>query len=190
MASFGFPRATGLGFLPALKETFDRVGIGRVRTEIPEGLPDNLKDGGIDVIAWRDHPDGMPGKIYLLGQCASGQNWGEKSVVEYIPQLHGSWFTEPPAMFYLPAMFIPFTLYGDMSEARRGPFLDTVRTRYWHHEQRYGIVFDRLRVAHFAHECMTGAAEWAGRVDGTDRFDQIRTWVEGALELAGFREAP
>ena len=38
---------------------------------VPPGFPSQLKDGGIDVIAWKDFPDKLPGKLYLLGQCAS-----------------------------------------------------------------------------------------------------------------------
>jgi len=188
VASFGFPRATGNGFLPALREAFQRFGIGQVRAEIPDGLPESLKDGGIDVIAWREHPDGMPGKLYLLGQCASGQNWRGKSVVEYIEQLHGSWFTERPATFPLPAMFIPFMFHRDLNEERRGPFLTAVKNRFWHEEQRFGIIFDRLRIAHFAHVCMNAAEEIRDRVDGSARFDQVQTWVRSALRLAGAEE--
>jgi len=187
VTSFGFPRATGTGFLPALRDAYERFGVGRVRSEIPEGLPDSLKDGGIDVIAWRDHPDGMPGKIYLLGQCASGQNWKSKSVLEYIGQLHGTWFTELPATFSLPAMFIPFTFHCDMSETKHGSFLDAVKYAYWYEEKRFGIIFDRLRIAHFAYSCMEGAR--AAPVDGTDRFETIRAWVQATLKVAGL-ESP
>lgn len=46
--------------MTALRQTFKRFGIGNVRSneDIPDGLPTSLKDGGIDVIAWRDHPGG------------------------------------------------------------------------------------------------------------------------------------
>src|SRR2546423_903736 len=134
VSSFGFPRATGDGFLPALRNAFGRFGMGEVRTEIPDGLPVSLKDGGIDIIAWRNHPDRMPGKIYLLGQCASGYGWQDKSVVEYIDQLHGTWFTTVPANFSIPAMFIPFTFHRDLTEDRTGPFLTAVKNRFWYEE--------------------------------------------------------
>jgi hypothetical protein len=189
VTSFGFPRSTGNGFLPALRQAYERFGIGQVRAKIPDGLPESLKDGGIDVIAWRDHPDGMPGKIYLLGQCASGKNWRSKSVVEYICQLHGSWFTEVPATYSLPAMFIPFTFHRDLDEDRSGPFLTAVRNRYWHDEKRFGIIFDRIRITHFAHTCMTADNDVRNRIDGSERFEQVRTWVANALRLAGFESA-
>lgn len=185
VASFGFPRATGTAFLPALREAYQRFGIGQVRAtdDIPPGLPTSLKDGGIDVIAWRALPDGMPGRIYLLGQCASGKNWKAKSVVEYISQFHGAWFTVTPAKYSLPAMFIPFPFHHDLEEPEQGSFTDFIRNRYWYEEQRFGIVFDRLRIAHYAHMCMTGSEEARRKVDGTSRFDEVRRWVERTIQI-------
>ena len=188
VASFGFPRATGNGFLPALRETFKRFGVGEVRTSIPDGLPTSLKDGGIDVISWRDHPDGMPGKIYLLGQCASGQNWESKSVIEFVQQLHSSWFTQAPAAHSLPAMFIPFTFHRDMVEERAGVFLTAVKNAYWYKEMRFGIIFDRLRIAYFAQICMRGGEEIRNRVDGVDRFSTVEEWVTQAMQLSGLAD--
>lgn len=186
VSSFGFPRATGTNFMTALRQAFARFGIGDVRAndDIPDGLPTSLKDGGIDVIAWRDHPDGMPGKLYLLGQCASGLQWRDKSVVEYIKQLHGSWFTRSPATYSTPAMFIPFTFHYDISE-RSGSYLDAVKNRFWYEETRFGVIFDRLRITHFANSCMAFAAPHRSRVDGADRFDQVKEWVRSTCQTIG-----
>ena len=146
VASFGWPRATGNGFLPALRQVYDRFGYQYVRDELPEGWPDSVKDGGIDVVAWRDHPDRMPGKIYLLGQCASGKNWKAKSVISYIESLHMRWFVFAPAKYALPAMFIPFTLHGDLHEVkdktRARVYVDMIKDRFWTQEPEFGIVFD------------------------------------------------
>lgn len=186
VSSFGFPRATGTDFLTALRQTFARFGIGTVRAndDIPDGLPTSLKDGGIDVIAWRDHPDGMPGKLYLIGQCASGMQWRDKSVVEYIRQLHGSWFTHRPAEHSTPAMFIPFPFHHDIDE-RAGSYLDAVKNRFWHEEARFGIIFDRLRIAHFANACMAFSLPLRGRVEGSERFGQVSAWVQSTCRTAG-----
>jgi hypothetical protein len=185
VSSFGFPRATSDAFLPALRAAFERFGVGQVRTEIPEGFP-SLKDGGIDVIAWRNHPDHMPGKLYLLGQCASGVNWKSKSIVEYIPQLHGSWFTDgAPATYTLPAMFIPFTFHYDLEEARNGHYLDKIKNSFRFEERRFGVIFDRLRIAHFANFCMNTDEGTRSLVDGTDRFKSVQDWVKKTLGLAG-----
>ncbi|MDA8120862.1 MAG: hypothetical protein M0Z85_12685 [Gammaproteobacteria bacterium] len=190
VSAFGFPRATGTNFLTALRQTFTRFGIGAVRRndDIPDGLPTSLKDGGIDVIAWRDHPDGMPGKLYLIGQCASGLHWREKSVVEYIRQLHGSWFTQRPAEHSTPAMFIPFPFHHDIDE-RPGPYLEAVRNRFWHEEPRFGVIFDRLRITHFANACMAFATPRRERVEGAERFDRVVAWVESTRQTAGLVRA-
>lgn len=190
VSSFGFPRATGTNFLTALRQTFARFGFGAVRAndDIPDGLPTSLKDGGIDVIAWRDHPDGMPGKLYLIGQCASGRNWKDKSVLEYIRQLHGSWFTHRPAEHSTPAMFIPFPFHHDIDE-RAGPYLEAVKNSFSHEESRFGIIFDRLRITHFANACMAFTAPHRERVDGTDRFDQVAAWVQSTCQTAGLAQA-
>ena len=190
VSSFGFPRATGTNFLTALRQTFARFGIGTVRAsdDIPDGLPTSLKDGGIDVIAWRDHPDGMPGKFYLIGQCASGLQWRDKSVVEYIRQLHGSWFTHRPAEHSTPAMFIPFTFHHDIPE-RAGTYLDAVKNRFWHEESRFGVIFDRLRIAHFANEGMSFSALHRDRIEGSNRFADVTAWVQSTCQTAGLAYA-
>ncbi len=190
VSSFGFPRATGTGFLTALRQTFARFGIGTVRAtdDIPDGLPTSLKDGGIDVIAWRNHPDGMPGKMYLIGQCASGTKWREKTVTEYIDQLHGAWFTQQPAKHSTPAMFIPFPFHHDIEEPQ-GSFSDTVKNRFWYEEPRFGMIFDRLRITHFANACMAFTAPHRDQVEGAERFDQVIAWVQNTRQTAGLVHA-
>lgn len=185
VSSFGFPRATGTNFLTALRQTFSRFGIGSVRAndDVPDGLPTALKDGGIDVIAWRDHPDGMPGKLYMIGQCASGRHWRDKSVLEYIGQLQ-SWFTLQPAKHSIPAIFIPFPFHHEIEE-RSEPYLDAVRNRFWYEEMRFGMIFDRLRIVHFANACMAFTDPHRMRVDGADRFDQVAAWVDSTRQTAG-----
>lgn len=189
VSSFGFPRATGTSFLTALRETFTRFGFGDVRThdDIPDGFPTSLKDGGIDIIAWRNHPDGMPGKLYLIGQCASGRNWRNKSVVEYIKQLHGSWFTQPPAEHSTPAMFIPFPLHHDIDDSR-GAFQERIKTLFGYEERRFGIIFDRLRITHFANACMAFAEPQRRHIEGSERFDRIITWVKNTSQIAGLAQ--
>jgi hypothetical protein len=186
VSSFGFPRATGTAFLPALREAYERFGVGRVRQsgEIPEGLPQELKDGGIDVIAWRTLPDQLPGRMYMLGQCASGKNWRNKSVVEYVEQLHGGWFTNIPAKYSMPAMFIPFPFHHELSEQKEIPFLESVRQRSWYEEMRFGIIFDRLRIPSLAGACMVRPEVVRANVDGTTRLSEVQQWVVDAVQAA------
>lgn len=182
VVSFGFPRPTSTGFLSALRAGYERFGAGSVRREVPPGFPVSAKDEGIDVIAWRDHPDRMPGKLYLLGQSASGVDWEEKSVVDRVDQFHG-WFTQPPARHWLPSMFIPFTLHRDLSDDPMVAFDEMLANKFLRQEARYGIVFDRLRIAYFADACLRTNGEVRSRVDGRERFDDLEAWVRRALEI-------
>ena len=187
VVSFGFPRPTGTAFLPALRATYERFGAGSVKQSVPPGFPTATKDDGIDVIAWRDHPDRMPGKLYLLGQCASGVDWRTKSVVDRIEPFHG-WFTELPARHYLPSMFIPFTLHRDLPDDPATTFDEILANRFLRDEMRYGIVFDRLRVAHFASVCLKTNPGAPSPVDGHNRFDQVQAWVNTTLKIPGLVE--
>ena len=175
VASFGFPRPTGQGFLAALGETYRKFGAGTVKAAIPPGFPSSPKDDGIDVIAWRDHPDRMPGKVYLLGQCASGNDWEGKSVLDRISQFHG-WFSQPPATHCVPSMFIPFTLHRDLFDVPSLPFEGVLKNKFLREEMRYGIVFDRCRVVHFAATCLQ-MDDAAGDVDGIGQYAEVETWV-------------
>ncbi len=186
--SFGFPRPSGSDFRSALRDTYRRFGAGVVRQTVPAGWPTAAKDDGIDVIAWRHHPDRMPGKLYLLGQCASGRNWREKSAVDRIPQFHG-WFSIPPATHCLPSMFIPFTLHRDLADDPATTFDAMLANRHLRDEQRYGIVFDRCRIAHFADVCLGSSDDESAGVDGRDRFSDVETWVKAVLEVPEFMES-
>jgi len=183
VSSFGFPRATGDAFLPALRNAFARFGFGTVRSQIPDGLPQELKDGGIDVIAWREFPDRMPGKLYLLGQSASGLKWKSKSVVEYVSQFHGAWFTEAPASFCTPAMFIPFPLHHDLQEPKRDVFAVARKRLFWYEEKRFGIIFDRMRIPHLASICMGFSADAKHRIESADHFTDVNEWVTKATNI-------
>jgi hypothetical protein len=185
VSSFGFPRSEGTNFLTALSQTYNRFGAGKVKEteEIPDGWPADLKDGGVDVIAWLNHPDKMPGKIYLLGQSASGLNWPGKPVTSYIPSFH-SWFTNQPANYFSPAMFIPFTCHHKLNEPRKGAFLEALKECIWYQERMFGIVFDRLRIAHFAQVCMCLDEQLKEKIDGADRLSEIQAWVRTTCELA------
>ena len=40
--------------------------------------PQHVKDGGIDFVVWKLMPDGRDGHLFLLGQCACGDDWESK----------------------------------------------------------------------------------------------------------------
>lgn len=92
------------------------------------------KDDAVDVVAWRDFPDRMEGKLVLMGNCASGQDWASK-LNDMVPQQFcEDWMREVPVSIRscLKAFFVPRRL-----EASEWSFVS----------RRAGIVFDRCRIA-------------------------------------------
>lgn len=181
VCSFGFPRATGDGFLPALRAAYQRFGYGTVRQSIEPGLPRATKDGGIDVIAWLDHPDNMPSKLYSLGQSASGRDWTGKSAVGCDKPFHGDWFSEHPAGHCLPAMYIPFLIHEKLEEFEGDTYFQARSRLIASHDRSFGVIFDRLRIAHHMRTCMESNPERRVGVDGVDLAEHVADWVNGTV---------
>jgi hypothetical protein len=177
VCSFGFPRQQGNAFLPALQAAYRRFGHGDVKTAIEAGHPSATKDGGIDVIAWRDHPDRLPAKLYSLGQCASGKNWKHKPVASEVGQFHGTWFTTRPSEYWLPALYIPFLLHDEIDDPAQESFAAVRLRTVAYHERKFGVIFDRLRIAHHAAACVQRGAEQLAEVDGAGKIRDVAQWV-------------
>lgn len=77
----GAPREkeVGSGFYDAMLKLHEVSGEWRWNPE--EGLPDEHRmsgDEGVDFIVWKSPLDQRPGQIFLLGQCACGDDWEDK----------------------------------------------------------------------------------------------------------------
>jgi hypothetical protein len=182
VCSFGFPRKEGNAFLPALKAAYQRFGHGDVKITIEAGHPSATKDGGIDVIAWRDHPDRLPAKLYSLGQCASGKNWKQKPVASEVGQFHGTWFTTRPSEFWLPALYIPFLLHDEIDAPAHESFAAVRLRTVAYHERKFGVIFDRLRIAHHAATCVQRGVEQLTEVDGAGSVMDVARWVNNTVQ--------
>ena len=146
--SFGFPRPDDTKFLEALHAIYERFGEGKPVKKPRIAAPIHVKDAGIDVIAWRQSVDGLPGTQYLLGQVASGKNWKEKSVLADSEHFHKYWFELPPASSHQNAMFMPFCL--EPEEKNDGTSYDELLKSYLHSVNfRFGVLFYRYRISNF-----------------------------------------
>ena len=170
--SFGWPRKSGLGFLPALKDACQRLRLGSPLEIGPLWSQGQEKDAGIDVIAWRDFCDGRPGKLVMLGQVASGRNWAEKSVTSHTDRFF-LWFTEAPTKHFIPSIFIPFPQHHECRGRSGKVFEDVAREEAWAREVSFGLVVDRLRIVEAA------AARLAAHGDnsGTSTLATLNQWV-------------
>lgn len=170
--SFGFPRPDGSNFLDKLRGTYTLFGEGAVRDKPLPGVSSSPKDEGIDIIAWGHRPDRAPGRQYMLGQVATGENWPGKSVVEYIRPFHENWFSDIPASLPTHAMFVPHCVErGDATLQQR---LHILTKRYGHFYYRYVIP----SLAKTGHDL--GVSK-AASVDRIDDIENVRTWVGDTL---------
>lgn len=105
-----------------------------------KGQPTNAKkDDTLDVVAWKDFPDGRYGKVVLFGQCASGGNWMDKRSELQPDAFMGQWLEQIFTVDCVKALFIPHRIHKDGWEetARKGgiPF-DRCRVSYWAQQPR------------------------------------------------------
>lgn len=95
------------------------------------------KDRKVDVVAWKDFPDGKSSKLVILGQCATNKDddWQSKKP-ELIPSAFwGNWMKSAAVSKLIRAFFIPHQ----------------VPLNEWDiHAREAGLFFDRCRIAHFA----------------------------------------
>lgn len=80
--SFGFPRPDRTGFLPKLCEIWVSLRDGYVGAD--PSAPADPKDDKIDIFAWREQRDGLPGFLLLAAQVATGRDWKEKSLKSHV----------------------------------------------------------------------------------------------------------
>jgi hypothetical protein len=146
---FGSPRSTmPKRFSLAVNALCARLGEGDGYKAQPSL---ERKDDGLDVVAWKHFPDERPGKLILLGQCATGDDWDSK-LGDLSPNAFCQhWMTDTPASKLLPAFFLP----------HRVPY-----ERWNHVSRKCGIVFDRCRIA-----------QTSGVLPGEEPYDQIGKWV-------------
>ena len=188
VVSFGWPRASGDAFLPALRNAWKRFGAYNIVDVAPDGAPNHLKDGGLDVIGWRNFSDGRPARLIVFGQAASGDNWSEKSAKEPSNALVGSWFIGFRPAAWIPATIMPFWAHEDVDLVSTRSSESTISGRMQHHEQTHGIIFDRARVVSSAHHALTSASVDSTRIDGADRIGEISAWVNRVLSTLRFAE--
>lgn len=102
---------------------------GPGRPEDPSHL--SVKDLGIDFAVWKCLPDGRRGTLFLLGQCACGDDWTEKFGDLNLKEIDEDWFryfsvAMPMRLFCVPR-HIPNETYFDEVNRKAGLVLDRTR---------------------------------------------------------------
>jgi hypothetical protein len=175
--SFGWPRPAGEAFLEALRRIYALFGDGTPVAEPRPAAPTEVKDDGVDVIAWKPSPDGLPGTQYLLGQVASGENWVDKSIAADAEMFHRYWFHPQPATPHQNAMFMPFCLEpkGQNQDVAAQELLVDHMQRLTH---KYGVIFYRYRIASYAAKGLLIHDHGEHLIERVADIPKIAEWVQ------------
>lgn len=97
----------------------------------PDPSHKDVKDLGIDFAVWKRIPDARRGMLFLLGQCACGDDWTEKFTDLNVQHLEDDWFrflsvAAPVRVFCIPR-HIPNSTFFDEVNRKAGLTLDRAR---------------------------------------------------------------
>ena len=163
----GWPRENKETLLKALKRAVD-WGIGlEVRSEPGPYTPSRTKDGGIDVLAWRNN-DRPPPAATWFGQVASGKNWKDKPAITEVDNFVGNFFKEHVRSNKLTCTIIPYRI------SEEGIF--------YHEHCRHGAILDRTRLAREALAGLEMANKGQIKIDHLDDIYKVTEWVVGFAE--------
>lgn len=180
---FGYPRPDHTGrMLDAVKELLRRIGFKSPDPVPPRWSVGRENDVGIDVVAWRNFGDGLPSRLIVYGQVASGRNWQDKPVDRYV-SVFQAWLGDYGQEYYVPAMFIPWQQYIHVEPTRERSFRQRVLDLTMLNERTLGLTVDRGRIT-----------ELATRTTSTGNNDEP-AWIQYLVEwrskvLAALTEQP
>lgn len=94
----------------------------------------NKKDDHVDLVTIRRVDQLRQSNLIIFGQCASGNNWPEKTSELMPSEFWSQWMKEPNVSPLCRAFFIPHCLSEDSfnyNARRAGYFFDRIRTAMW-----------------------------------------------------------
>jgi hypothetical protein len=151
---FAAPRKDVPEFRKALDLLCERMGEGG---SCKHAETRSAQDDNLDIVAWKHFPDGLPGKILLFGQCATGENWDDSKLMSLqADKFCQFWLSDFPPSPLIRAYFVPHR----------------VDRRDWNKVILFGgIMFDRCRIAYLVK---------SGKLLKVER--PYVEWVKGVLE--------
>lgn len=159
--SFGFPRPDRTGFMTKLSEIWAVLKDGHVKAD--PSAPTEPKDDQVNVFAWREQRDGLPGFLLVAAQVATGRDWKDKSIKSHIDRVFAArWFERTPVTEMVAYHVIPFARPDDK-------FRDDVLV--------LGNVLHRLRVPRRVTEA-AGLARNGVMVEALDQLQAATEWIK------------
>lgn len=176
---FGHPRPDKTPFLDAIRKLAGLLRQGTAAPTAPPGETIYAKDGGVDVVAWRDHHDGRPAKLIMYGQCASGMDWVGKPVTGKVQRMD-SFYTITPSKHWIPALLTPFPLYSEKENSHRLRNEEAMNGFYRQNEAEMGVIIDRLRIVRWCVEALRDVQPSVK--DAVDKLGDLFDWSKSASD--------
>lgn len=170
---FGHPRPDRTPFMEAIRKLSGLLRQGTPAIAAPPGETLYAKDGGIDVVAWRDHHDERPSKLIMYGQCASGMDWVGKPVKGKVDRMD-SFYSLTPSKHWIPALLTPFPIYSEKENAHRLRNEEAMQGFYRQNEAEMGVIIDRLRIVAWSIEALRNVQP--SMKDAVDRLADLFEW--------------
>lgn len=165
--SFGHPRPDGSGFIAKLTEIWNVLRDGQVSRD--PSAPAQPKDDQVDVFAWREHRDGLPGFLLAAAQVATGARWKEKSIKAQVGGIFATrWFQPQPVTSLVGYHIIPFARPDEA-------FRDDVLV--------LGNVLHRLRLPFRVMEAHA-LVERGVAIEAFDKLPAVVTWLRSYKQRA------
>ena len=163
--SFGFPRPDSTGFATKLSEIWAVLRDGTVGFD--PAAPPSPKDDKVDIFAWREPRDRLPGFLLVAAQVATGGNWRDKPIKYHVDRVFPRrWFSRLPATEMVAYHVIPFA----RPDLR---FRDDVLL--------LGNVLHRLRVPRRVSEAASLARKGAA-IEALDQLGAATEWIRSFVD--------
>ena len=159
---FGTASGTG-GFRARVADLCRRLGEGG---SARDAVSPSVRDGKLDVVAWKPFADSWRGKLIIFGQCKTGTEYRDTLTQLQPDAFCAKWLREMPAIPPVRAFFVSEAL------SRSGA---SARNQWYERATDAGLLFDRCRTVDFCD----------GLTD--DVLEEVRAWTGAA---AGSNELP
>lgn len=147
----GWPRPDRTLMLHAVQEVVKKMHLGTAVKRRPASVNNMVKDGGIDIVAWRNFLDGRPPGLVMYGQVASGEDWQGKPISGNLRKFR-PFFVRHPSERPIHALFMPRVAHDKIAEDSEYSFEQSAQEHAYELEGDMGLIVDRLRLTELASE--------------------------------------
>ena len=149
--------SSGVGFVSKVNDLCNRLREGSGFYSHGGARP-TANDGNLDIAAWTQFTDGLPGKLIAFGQCKTGTHYRDHLTQIQPDSFCRKWFRSFPAVSPIRMFFVAEALS---------------RIRWYETVSDAGLLFDRCRIVDFC-----------DRVE-KDVLEKVTKWTRAAATAAG-----